>query len=105
MSKRAVLAFFVLLVLLFAVMNRGAYKGYFADDEIDNMAWTPFVPLADYAKALISPRYSPENFRPAGHLYFRFMANEFGLDFPMYVLVIQLFHLLNVWLLWVLARK
>lgn len=105
MSKRAIPAFFLLLAAAFLLMNRGAYKGYFTDDEIDNVSWTPHLDVEDYAKALVTPRFIPDNFRPAGHFYFRTMEKCFGSDFPKYVLFLQLFHLLNLWLLWVLARK
>ena len=38
MSKRAGVFLFLLLAALFLLVNRGAYQGYFQDDEIDNLS-------------------------------------------------------------------
>ncbi len=105
MSKRTGVLLFLLLVSFFLVINRGAYRGYFQTDEADNIGWTRLVWKIDYLKALVSPRFQPNNFRPVGHFYFREASNYFGLDFWKYVAVIHLFHILNVWLIWVLARR
>jgi len=96
---------FVLLAGVFLIVNRGAYKGYFQDDELDNISWTRQVPLGEYAKAALTPRFETNNFRPVGHFYFREGAEWFGLDFPKYVVVIHAIHLLNVWLVWILLRR
>ena len=42
MSKRAGLILFAALVALFLTVNRDAYRGYFQDDEIDNLSWAPY---------------------------------------------------------------
>jgi hypothetical protein len=105
MSKRTVWAFFLVLVALFLVTNRAAYKGYFADDEIDNLSWAPKMDLQDFGTELVTPKFIPDNFRPVGHFYFYALGKLFGLDFPKYVAVIHLLHLLNVVLLWMLLRK
>ena len=39
-------AFFVLLGLLFYVACKGALKGYFSSDDLDNLAWTRISPLS-----------------------------------------------------------
>ena len=93
------------MAALFLAMNRGAYRGYFSDDEVDNLSWTPFVSGVGFAKALATPLFLEYNFRPVGHFYFKEMEKYFGLDFPKYVLGIHVFHLFNAWLLWVLARR
>jgi hypothetical protein len=54
---------------------------------------------------LISPRFQPNNFRPAAHFYFHLAGKYFGLDFAKYVIPIQAIHLLNVWLVWLLTRR
>ena len=105
MSKRTGIAWFLLLAALFLAMNRDAYRGYFRDDEIDNLSWAPHVPLADFLKGAVTPRFFENNFRPAGHFYFYAAEPFFGLEFPGYVAVIHALHLLNVWLLWLLARR
>jgi hypothetical protein len=96
---------FVLLVVLFLIANRGAYKGYFSDDELDNLSWAPGVHISEYARTLVTPQFIPGNFRPVGHFFFYLAGKSFGLDFPKYVFPIHALHLLNVWLLWFLIRR
>ena len=105
MSKRSGLILFTLLAALFLIVNRGAYSGYFQDDEIDNLSWAPYLSTMDFVKGALTPRFQPNNFRPVGHYYFHAAEQLFGLDFPKYVAVIHAIHLLNVWLLWLLARR
>src|SRR5436190_3072930 len=105
MSKRSGLILFALLAALFLIVNRGAYTGYFQDDEIDNLSWTPYLSSLDFLQGALTPRFQPNNFRPVGHYYFHAAEKLFGLDFPKYVAVIHAIHLLNVWLLWLLARR
>lgn len=105
MSKRAGLAWFLLLAALFLAMNRDAYRGYFRDDELDNLSWAPHVPLTDFLKGVATPRFFENNFRPVGHFYFHAAEAFFGLEFPGYVAVIHAIHLLNVWLLWLVVRR
>jgi hypothetical protein len=105
MSKRRGVLLFLLFAALFLFANRSAYRGYFQDDEIDNLSWTPYLTGLDYLEGLVTPLYQPNNFRPAGHLYFHAVEAVAGLDFPVYVAVIQAIHLLNVWLLWLVVRR
>jgi hypothetical protein len=105
MTKRAGAALLLLTAALFLIANRAAYQGYFQDDELDNLSWTRLIPATDYATAILTPRFFTNNFRPAGHFYFREMSLLFGLDFPAYLPVLHLAHLLNVWLVWSLARQ
>ena len=97
-------ALFVAMALLFFIANRGATRGFFQGDELDNIGWTPQIPLADFAKDLASPVYNARNFRPVGHLYFRVMSRTFGLDFRRYLPPLHVLHLINVWLLWLVLR-
>ena len=99
------LALLLATALLFFIANRGAYQGFFQGDELDNVSWTPHVPVAGFARDLVSPIYNARNFRPVGHLYFRIMSRAFGLDFKKYLLPLHLLHLLNVWLLWMVLRN
>jgi hypothetical protein len=99
------LAAFCFVVLLFLIANRGAYKGYFQDDELDNISWTGAVPLRVYLTGLASPVYSPLNFRPVGHAYFAVMSRWAGLRFPPYVAVLHGLHFLNILLVYHLLRR
>jgi len=105
MKRWTGLALMVVVAVLFLIVNRGAYQGYFQADELDNISWAPAVRLAEYATYLATPRFIPENFRPVGHFFFAVTGRVFGLDFPSYVFPIHALHLLNVWLLWLIARR
>src|SRR6478672_12200981 len=105
MNRRAGAALFLATALLFVIANRGAYKGYFQDDELDNASWAPQLTPADFLTGLATPKFLTGNFRPVGHLYFAVMGRDFGLDFPKYLIPIHALHLLNVWLLWLIARR
>jgi hypothetical protein len=105
MSKRAGLLLFVAFAALFLTVNRDAYGGYFQDDEMDNLSWAPYLGPLDFLKGAVTPRFQANNFRPVGHYYFHAVEEIAGLRFPVYVAVLQAFHLLNVWLLWLVARR
>ncbi len=105
MSKRAGLLLFVAFAALFLTVNRDAYRGYFQDDEIANLSWTPDLTPRDFLRGVVTPRFQPNNFRPVGHYYFHAVEQIAGLDFPVYVAVLHAFHLLNVWLLWLVMRR
>ncbi len=105
MSKRMGLLLFTALAALFLAANRGAYRGYFHDDDLGNLSWIGYAPAIEYLKATMTPLFQVNNFRPTGFFYFYEAERFFGLDFPKYVAVIHLFHLLNVWMIWLLARR
>ncbi|HTQ57398.1 MAG TPA: hypothetical protein VMI94_23170 [Bryobacteraceae bacterium] len=105
MNRWIGLVLFILLGFLFLAANRSARRGFFAGDELDSIGWTPQVPLATFARELVSPVYNRRNFRPVGHLYFRVMSRGFGLHFADYVWPLHVLHLLNAWLLWLVLRR
>ena len=82
MSKRAGLLLFAAFAALFLTVNRGAYRGYFQDDEIDNLSWTPYLGPLDFLKGAITPQFQANNFRPVGHYYFHAVEEIAGLHFP-----------------------
>lgn len=93
------------LVALFLVANRGAYGGYFQDDDLDTISWTSHSNTLGYVEGFLTPRFAANNFRPTGHLFYRVMGAAAGLRFGPYVAVLHVVHLLNVWLLWLVARR
>jgi hypothetical protein len=105
MSKRAGWALTVAAFALFLLLNRAAYKGYFQDDDLDTLGWAGSIPATDFFEYLITPRLSPTNFRPVGAFYYHALETTVGLDFPKYVIVLHGLHFLNIWLVWLLARK
>ena len=105
MSKRAGLLLFLSFAALFLILNRGAYRGYFQDDEIDNLSWAPYLSPLDFLKGAVTPEFQANNFRPVGHYYFHAVEEAAGLSFPVYAGVLQAFHLFNVWLLWLVLRR
>jgi hypothetical protein len=104
MSKRTGWILFLLLALVFLILNRDAYRGYFQDDEINAMSWTRSGPATAFLKGALQPLYK-DCFRAVGFYFFKVTENLFGLDFPKYVAVIQAIHLLNVWMLWLFIRR
>lgn len=96
---------FLVLAVLFLILNAPAYTGYFQDDELDTMGWAPLVPTSEFLQGLASPRFMPNNFRPVGHYYYHLLTILFHLDFAKYIIPLQMAHLLNVWLLWMIARR
>jgi hypothetical protein len=105
MSKRVGLLLFVAFAALFLTVNRDAYRGYFQDDEIDTLSWAPYLGPLDFLQGAATPRFQTNNFRPVGHYYFHAVEEIAGLNFPVYVAVLHAFHLLNVWLLWLVMRR
>jgi hypothetical protein len=105
MSKRAGWGLAAAVLAVFLLLNRAAYKGYFQDDDLDTLSWARDTSGGEFLEYLITPRLSPSNFRPVGAFYYHALVNLCGLDFPKYVAVLHTLHLLNIWLLWLLARK
>lgn len=105
MSKRGSLILWVLFAALFLTVNRASYQGYFQADDLLTLSWAPHLPAANYLVAALSPRFQPDNFRPVAHFFYHALEAVAGLNFPVYLAALQTIHLLNVWLLWLLARQ
>ncbi|MBZ5605233.1 MAG: hypothetical protein LAO79_23285 [Acidobacteriia bacterium] len=104
--NRWVAIFFLAIVVLFAAANRPAYNSFFASDDLDNIANAREAELSYYAKTLVNPIGQADTvFRPVPAFYYWVMARTAGLHFAPYVAVIQLIHLLNVALVFFLARS
>src|SRR5260370_986877 len=86
------IAFLVAVAWLFLIANRAAYRGYFVDDELDDLAFTGESDAVDFVQGLLLPRFYTNNFRPAGHLYFYAMGKTAGLRFPPYISVLHILH-------------
>lgn len=93
------------LALLFFVANRAAYKGWFNDDDLDNLLWTRYAKWETMPLGLLSPKFAEFNFRPTGHAYYQILVNTARLNFPWYIAVLHLLHLLNVTILWRVLRR
>lgn len=104
-SWRAPVLFFLILAAVFFATNWAAYSGYFADDDFANMGWPTFVGNDVFIHGLCTPLYSGSHFRPVGFAFFRYAGRAFDLNFPPYVLLIQLIHLLNAVLVYLLLRR
>src|SRR5689334_14627271 len=105
MNRRAGWALLLAAVVLFLILNRAAYKGYFQADDLETLGWASITPVRAFLIALVSPLVSPTNLRPTGYFYYRVMAATAGFDFPKYLIPLHAAHLLNIWLLWLVARK
>lgn len=98
-------ALFVIIAWLFYVSSKGAYKGFFSADDLDNLAWTRHAELSSFLTGLLTPQFYTTNFRPIGHFYFWTLGRLAGLDFRPYVAVVHVLHLLNIGLLWTLSGR
>jgi hypothetical protein len=98
-------AFALALILFFLWMNKSAYRGFFTDDDLDNLANARGVDLEGIGRALVNPRVGVAgNFRAAAYWYYIAMAHAVGNRYIPYVAGIQAIHLLNVALVFLLAR-
>ena len=98
-------ACFLAAAVLFFMANRGAYKGFFSDDDLDNLTWPTSVGSDVYFHGLSTLKFDGKNFRPIGDLYYRFLYRAYDLNFPRYVVALQLFHALNAILLFLILRR
>jgi len=105
MSKRVGWSLFLAAAVLFFILNRPAYQGYFQSDDFDTMGWAGALRLQDFARWLVTPQMSTVNFRPVGAFYYHVIIGSFGLDFPKYLVPLHALHLLNIWLVWLLIRR
>ena len=101
----ALVLLFLVLAFLFLAVNRGAYRGYFSDDDLENLANAQMGQLRYYAVNLLSPLFDGENFRPTGHFVYYAMERLAQLNFPPYIALIQGIHLINTLLIWLLIRR
>ena len=99
------IAFLVAVAGLFLVANRGAYRGYFIDAELDNLAFTSQLDPLDVLQGLALPRFYTNNFRPVGHFFFYALGQTAGLRFPQYIGVLHCLHIANIILLWLVLRR
>ena len=95
----------VILAAFFLIANRGAYRGYFGDDEFDNLSLTRAIGPNEALTGLISPRYYENNFRPVGHIFYRALSAAAELRYSPYIAALHLLHLVNVVLLWLILRR
>ena len=98
------LAFLALGAIFFA-FNRGAYRGYFPDDDLDNMGNARGIDASYLVKKVLSPAIDTGNFRPAAFTYYFVMVRTAAFHFSNYIAVLHLIHLFNAWLLWCFARR
>lgn len=104
-SRLLLIAFAFALVLFFLWMNRSAYRGFFTDDDLDNLANARGLDFTSLGRGLISPYVGRgDSFRAAGYSYYFAMAKAAGTHYAPYVAGIQVIHLLNVALIFLLAR-
>ena len=95
---------FVAFAVFFFVSNRGAYKGYFDGDDLDNLNMTDGVSVDLLVNKFLSPKLDQSNFRPVGHAFFRYFGRSAGLNYGRYIVFIQAAHLVNVLLAWLVLR-
>jgi hypothetical protein len=93
------------MVLLFLIANRAAYRGFCTDDDFDNLANAREIPFADYPRAFAIPALKGDGvFRAAPYFVCSIAIRAAGLHFSRYIAMIHGLHLINVFLVWWLAR-
>jgi len=104
-TRALLLLFAVSIVILFVIGNRGATRGFFYEDDFDNLANARGAEAPDFLVALIKPMVSPDSaFRPVATFYYYVMGRTAALHFAPYIYVIQAIHLGNFLSVWLLAR-
>ena len=104
-SRNRLLLFALCLTGLFLIANYSAYQGFFTGDDLDNMANARLVKWADIGRVLAQPSLSgPKTFRAVGFSYYVVLVRTASMTYWPYVAGIHVIHLLNVFLLWLLAR-
>jgi hypothetical protein len=93
------------ILILFLIANRGAFEGYFSDDDLDNLSWATVAGIDSFAKELLTPVFSITNTRPTGGLYYRWAGGAFGWKFEYFLVPLFLLHWLNCGLLYWIARR
>ena len=104
-SRLRITAFFLAVITLFYFANRAAYKGYFSGDDLERGGWSTLISIDDFYYWLISPEFQKDLVRPVGCLYYRVLGRTVDLTYWPYVAVLQIGHLVNVTLLFLLLRR
>ena len=89
----------------FLFVNRASYGGYFYGDDLNTLSWAIHGNVREYLYWLVTPLYNPAHFRPVGAFYYRILGGTWGLNYPPYVAVLQIIHLCNVVLLFLVIRR
>jgi hypothetical protein len=95
----------LLVAGVFLVYNYRAYGSFFFDDAFDHLTWTKVANLRVFIDGLLTWKFLPNNFRPVAHFYYRLMFDLFGYHFRAWVAVLHIFHLIAIWLLWLVIRR
>ena len=98
------LLLFLAFVVLFEIANRGAYKGYFDGDDIENLNLSHALGADVLAQEFATPMLNHSNFRPVGQAFYKYFGGPAGLNFPRYIAFLHAVHCLNVILVWLLLR-
>lgn len=96
----------VLAILVgFVILNRGAWEGYFSDDDLDNLSWATVAGIDSFTRELVTPVFSKSNTRPTGGLYYRWAGQAFEWNFGNYLVPLFALHWLNAGMIFVLLRR
>jgi hypothetical protein len=96
----------VLAILVgFVILNRGAWEGYFSDDDLDNLSWATVAGIDSFTRELATPVFSKSNTRPTGGLYYRWAGHAFEWNFGNYLIPLFALHWLNAGMVFLLLRR
>jgi hypothetical protein len=104
-NKLLLTALLLTALILFWTTNHGAYRNYFQADSLDNLGLAHAIGWDSILKPLVVPTVPADNFRPVGMIFLKLMSNTAGLRFPPYIAALQILHLINAFLVYLLLRK
>jgi hypothetical protein len=102
--RTVIVVAFLALTALFLAANRGAYRSYFSNDDLDTISWTRLISAKDVAQGVVWPFLYSNNFRPTGHGLYAVLARTAELNFAPYITAIHVIHLAAVVAIWLLLR-
>jgi hypothetical protein len=104
MKQYLLLIGFTVFAFLFFIVNRGAYRGFFDGDDLDNIARGIDLRAGEVARATGNPVLK-NSFRAAGLFMFFALAPSQRLNYRPYVTWIHATHLLTVLIVFFLLRR
>ena len=99
------LALLAVVVLLPLLVNHGAYRGYFADDDFGSINWARFIRPAEFILDIPCLAYPCQHGRPTGFFYYAVMIRAAHFNFQSWIVPLEAIGAINILLLWLLLRK
>lgn len=96
---------FLAMAALFLIYNRGAYRGWFDGDDLDNISWSRELSAGEIVSTIVNPVTGGHSFRAVGQLMYAALGRTDPLKFPLYIAWIHILHLLTAIVVYFLLRQ